>query len=308
MIRQTDASIWRALEVFQTICKCGGFSAAQDALALSQSTISNHVANLEEHLGYSLCLRGRKGFQLTERGKAVLESYSKLAVNITNFKEEVLELKNDTRGVLRVGILDHTITEDSFSTVNVIKRFSTEAPKVELRLLQNTQLNLHNAIVDEEIDLAISVHVSGSKLVKATRLYDELHHVYCGAEHPFFNLPARRLSQMVLEETDWVTNGHPPGAFSLLPFPVRKNSVVADNIESVAVTILAGRHVGYLPQHFAERYEKLELVKRVHPQKYSQVAEISVIFKAGRRQSAATRLFRETCIEQIAKTSRRPKS
>lgn len=303
MNRQTDASIWRALEVFQTICNCGGFSAAQDALGLSQSTISNHVANLEEHLGYSLCLRGRKGFQLTERGKVVLESYANLAVNIASFKDEVHNLKNDTRGILRVGILDHTITESSFSTVNVIRRFSADAPRVELRLLQNTQLNLHNAIVDEEIDLGISVPVLGSKLVKSIRLYDELHHVYCGREHPFFDLPTRSLSQPVLEDTDWVSNGYPPGALSLLPFPVRNNSVVADNIESITLTILAGRHVGYLPEHFAERYEKQGLLKRLHPRKYSQVAEISLIYKAGRRQSAATRLFRETCIQEIGQTS-----
>lgn len=303
MTQQTEASIWRALEVFQAICQCGGFSAAQDALSLSQSTVSNHVANLEEHFGYSLCLRGRKGFQLTERGKAVLESYLKLAVNIDDFKQEVQSLKNETRGILRVGILDHTLTENLFSTVNVISQFTSAAPGVELHLVQDIQFNLHNAIIDEKIDLGIGVHVTSSKLVKATVLYDEQHHLYCGAEHPFFEVPTGRLNQSMLEETDWVTNGYPPGAFSLLPFPVRKSSVIATNIESIAMTILAGNHVGYLPEHFAEQYEEQGLLKRIQPRKYSQLVDISIFLKAGRRQSAAMRLFREICIEQ--KTKRR---
>lgn len=302
MTRHNEANIWRALEVFQTICLCGGFSAAQDALSLSQSTISNHIANLEQHFGYSLCVRGRKGFQLTERGKAVMKSYSKLAVSIDGFKEEVQNLKEETRGVLRVGILDHTLTENLFSTVNVIRQFTTAAPNVELHLVQDIQLNLHNALVDEKIDLGIGVHVSSSKLVNATVLYDELHHLCCGAEHPLFQLPSARLTQVILEEADWVTNGYPPGAFSLLPFPVRNSSVIATNIESIAVTILAGNHIGYLPEHFAERYEEQELLKRIQPRKYSQLADISIMFKAGRRQSAAMRLFRKICIEQKTRT------
>lgn len=307
MTEQTDGSIWRALEIFQTICRCGGFSAAQDTLGLSQPTISNHVTNLEEHLGYSLCSRGRKGFQLTERGKAVLESYTVLATDIDLFKEEVQSLRNDKRGILRVGILDHTMSENLFSTIEVIRQFTRGAPKVELHLVQDNQLNLHNAIIDEKIDLSIGVHVTESKLVKATHLYDELHHLYCAAEHPFYNTPAQQLSQANLEAADWVTNGYPPGTFSLLPFPVRKSSVIATNIESIAVTILAGGHVGYLPQHFAERYEKQGLLKRIQPRKYSKRVEISLMYKAGRRQSAAIRLFRETCVEQITKTSLRPK-
>ena len=298
MTQRSEANIWRALEVFQTICQCGGFSAAQDVLSLSQSTVSNHVANLEQHFGYSLCVRGRKGFQLTERGKAMMKSYSKLELSIDSFNEEVHDLKNETHGILRVGILDHTLTENLFSTVNVIRQFTQAAPSAELHLVQDTQFNLHNAIVDEKIDLGVGVHVASSKLVRATVLYDELHHLYCGAEHPFFELPSSRLTQVTLEEADWVTNGYPHGIFSMQPFPNVKSSVIATNVESIAMTVLAGKHIGYLPSHYASKYESSSLLQRLLPSEFARETEISVISKTGRRQSYAMRQFQKICLEQ----------
>ena len=45
----------RLLRVFMTIADCGGFSAAQAHLGLSQSAISNKMHDLETRMGLRLC-------------------------------------------------------------------------------------------------------------------------------------------------------------------------------------------------------------------------------------------------------------
>ena len=57
----------RLLQIFTVIVDCGGFSAAQVRLGMSQSTISGKMSDLETRLGVRLCQRGRSGFRLTER-------------------------------------------------------------------------------------------------------------------------------------------------------------------------------------------------------------------------------------------------
>lgn len=47
-----------------SVVKCGGFSAAQAELNMSQSHISMHIGSLEKRLGYRLCERGKGGFRL----------------------------------------------------------------------------------------------------------------------------------------------------------------------------------------------------------------------------------------------------
>ena len=299
MLTELSAADLRALSIFQTICRCGGFSGAQDVLGLSQSTISNHIAGFENRIGFSLCTRGRKGFQLTERGKSVLERYRKLAVNLDGFCNEINALRDESTGVLRVGTLDHLLTESRFSIVQLITDFTRQAPNVELRLTQDNQFELHTALVEEQLDLVIGTVVDNSKFVKATPLYDELHHLYCGKHHIFFDKAAGQLSQHDIETANWVTNGYPQGVFSMLPFPKVKSSVIASNIESIAMTILAGSHIGYLPEHFAEKYERQGLLKRLLPADFSQETDISLISKNGRRHSFAMRKFQQICLEQV---------
>ena len=64
MIQLYDVDL-KLLRVFETIVKCGGFSAAQAALNVGQSTISEQMTQLEARLGVKLCQRGRSGFRLT---------------------------------------------------------------------------------------------------------------------------------------------------------------------------------------------------------------------------------------------------
>ena len=64
---------FRSLMVFRAIVEHRGFTGAQLALGMSQSTVSFHLKSLEERLGFQLCRRGRGGFKLSERGQEVFE-------------------------------------------------------------------------------------------------------------------------------------------------------------------------------------------------------------------------------------------
>ena len=60
------------LRLFVRVVECGGFSAAQGELGLSQSSISQQMAKLETRLGYRLCSRGKGGFSVTPKGEQLL--------------------------------------------------------------------------------------------------------------------------------------------------------------------------------------------------------------------------------------------
>src|SRR5438552_2820109 len=61
------------LAVFCAVVERHGFTRAAEALALTQSTVSNHVQALERVVGSPLFDRRRRGAQLTEVGQAVYE-------------------------------------------------------------------------------------------------------------------------------------------------------------------------------------------------------------------------------------------
>lgn len=61
------------LRLFVRVVECGGFSAAQGDLGLSQSSISQQMAKLETRLGYRLCSRGKGGVQDNAQGRTTAQ-------------------------------------------------------------------------------------------------------------------------------------------------------------------------------------------------------------------------------------------
>jgi LysR family glycine cleavage system transcriptional activator len=59
----------KALRAFETVVRLGSVSAAAQALAVSQSTLSRRIQALEEELGKPLFVRGAGGMALTEAGR-----------------------------------------------------------------------------------------------------------------------------------------------------------------------------------------------------------------------------------------------
>ena len=56
----------RRLQVLESIATCGSFSGAADALQMTQSAVSQHVATLERAMDLPLIERGTRPVQLTD--------------------------------------------------------------------------------------------------------------------------------------------------------------------------------------------------------------------------------------------------
>jgi|GEM_PF-803676 len=64
---------FRHLYAFWSVCRHGGFRKASERIFVSQSTVSEQVASLEDYLGESLIDRNTRTFSVTERGAALLQ-------------------------------------------------------------------------------------------------------------------------------------------------------------------------------------------------------------------------------------------
>ena len=115
----------KLLRIFMTIVKCGGFSAAQAALNVSQSTISEQMTSLETRLGGKLCERGRSGFRLTEHGVATYESAQRLALAVEAFCMDTHAPKQRISGRLHPGIIANTVTDTPSIPPPARRRHST---------------------------------------------------------------------------------------------------------------------------------------------------------------------------------------
>jgi DNA-binding transcriptional LysR family regulator len=101
------------LRVFEAVARNRGFSAAQSELGLSQPSISNHLSALETRLGVRLCQRGGTGFELTEKGRTVLDAAQRLFAAMEAFTTDVDDLRDRIVGKIRIGVVDAIASDPS---------------------------------------------------------------------------------------------------------------------------------------------------------------------------------------------------
>lgn len=236
----------------------GGFTGAQLALSMSQSTISFQINALEQRLGFSLCQRGRRGFALTDRGSAVYEYSHSLTSALSSFEQQLGELRSRATGVLRVGIVDATVTDTALGLDDVIDQFTRKASEVDLRITIGSPEQLIADIAKGGIDCAISPRIKLLPGYSQTEFHHEINSLYCGERHPLFS--KKVVTKADVEAAQVVVRPY-ANKSELQQIPNARVGAYASNIEAQAMYILSGHFLGYLPDHMTVMFREKNRLK-----------------------------------------------
>lgn len=248
---QLAQSDLRSLTAFRAVVEHKSFLGAQIALGLSQSAVSFHIKALEERLGFTLCRRGRSGFELTDRGALVHERSKVLFLALNAFESDIGALKNRITGTLRLGLVDNTITDREMPIHRVIARISEKAPEARVDLLIDAPDALLSEISNGGLDIAILPETQPYQGLQISRFREEAHSLYCGKGHPLFAVEEDELSVARIEAFDFVVRPY-ANMKELHYFPKARARATASNMEAQAMFVMSGHYLGYLPDHFAE--------------------------------------------------------
>jgi DNA-binding transcriptional LysR family regulator len=139
------------LKTFLTVLETGGFLAAAKKLGVSQATVTNHVAILENFFEAKLFDRTVKGAELTEAGKILKVSAEKILGEIEKAKSQISILKGRTVELVRIAA--STIPGEHLLP-SIIAEFKKEHPmaKFEVRIMDTG--NALSCLKNETVDFA----------------------------------------------------------------------------------------------------------------------------------------------------------
>ncbi|WP_172330702.1 LysR family transcriptional regulator [Mangrovicoccus sp. HB161399] len=273
-----DADI-HLLRVFVAVAESGGFAAAQDRLNVAASTISTQISNLEIRLGFRLCERGRSGFALTDQGEVVLQSTYKLLRDLGDFINRIEATQDDLVGTVRIALLDDILTNPRAHLTRALHRLRADHPYLQFEIHHFAPGATEGALLKKDADIAVSWFGTKTPSLSYEHLFDEEHAVYCGLGHPFFDAAPHGVDLSAVEEADWVTRGY------TLPQTIRfsappTTSAASWTMEGIAYFILAGTHIGYLPTHYAQRWEDSGQVRQIRPEEFNYSLDMTVALRS----------------------------
>lgn len=302
----TDVEL-RLLRIFVTVVDAGGFAAAQAALNLGASTVSTHMAQLEQRLGARLCERGRAGFRLTDKGRSVYDAARRLLEAVEGFRAETSTLDARLAGDLRLGLVDATAGDPGSPVIDALRRFGGRDHRVHLHVAVDTPARLEQRVLDGQLDLAISAfprHIAG---LVYTPLYREEQVCYCGAGHRLFGAPDTPDLLAEIRRERLITRGYwNLSDLARLGLSEASASATVDCMEAQAILILSGGYIGFLPAHYAAPWQAAGRLHQLLPGLLVYMAPFEIVTRKGAIGSRAAQLLVKDLLAARAPSAQPP--
>lgn len=264
----------KAIRCFIAVVECQGVSAAQAKLNLSQSVISTHLKQLEEQIGIRLCERGRSGFYLTEEGKAVYEAcitFSEASSTLNQKLHYIKQLDFSRGGHVRLAIADQLPSRFGRALQRVLAQSYQANPSIHFSIRLQSPVTMASLIATNECDIGIGYFERIIPDLHYEFALNEKQQLYCGSQHPLFHIDTPSLD-ILEKEYAWVERSYKaPSEFSALN--LQQLSATAYHMEGTLHFILAGTHIGFLPEDIATPYVQQNKMRPLLPASvYYQVA------------------------------------
>ena len=182
------------LWAFGEVLRAGSFSRAARQAGVSQSVLSQHIANLERSIGGQLLIRMRKGVELTSTGRDFVELADHVRKLDAQLSEKIQRYRDLEAGHLRV------IANAPQPGLRVIEAFNSIHPDVQVEFTLYDWTRAMFLLQNGEVDVGFVTAPDLSDQLYAREIERARYVLYCRNDHPF----ARRKSVSLLDVSDSV--------------------------------------------------------------------------------------------------------
>ncbi|MBP8171620.1 MAG: LysR family transcriptional regulator [Pseudomonas sp.] len=283
----------RLLRIFRSVVECGGFSAAESALGIGRSAISQQMSDLEQRLGLRLCQRGRAGFALTEEGREVYQSSLQLLSALESFRTEVNGLHQHLRGELNIGLTDNLVTVPHMRITHALARLKERGPDVRIQIRMTPPSEVEQGVLDGSLHVGVVPQAGALSGLEYQALYNERSLLYCAVGHPLFYVDDRELEDQRLNAQEAIapTFRLPPEAQA--HYQALNCTASASDREGMAFLLLTGRYIGYLPDHYASAWVQQGRLRALKADSRSYEVSLAAVTRKGRRPHLVLESFLE---------------
>jgi LysR family transcriptional regulator, transcriptional activator for bauABCD operon len=268
----------KLIRTFRAVADCGGFSLAELEQGMTKSAISKQISDLETRLGVQLCRRGRSGFALTTEGQAVYKASTRLFGEIEGFRAELNALKRQPVGTLFIGCIDSLVTSSCTTIIDILTRFSQDYPKVELKMVIASAAEIDQSVASRRLQIGFSTDRGKVSGANSLPLFSEVGYLYCSDRHPLFGVDEAELTVDMLNAQRYAQHAYSEAELRDEHNTHLNPSASGQFTEGIAMLILTGNFVGFLPQHYAQSWVDAGKMRQLMAGNVRKVTNIRMLY------------------------------
>jgi DNA-binding transcriptional LysR family regulator len=266
------------------------FSKTADKHLVSQSAVSQQVAQLEIEHHCQLLNRSKRPLELTPAGEVFYRAAKDIVDRFELLKSQLNSLKKETRGRINVGAIYsigmHTLPE-------YLKRFMVKKPNVNLHVEYFNADKIYEMVLAGELDIGIVAVPKRDKRLDVYEFEDEALVLVCGAKHPLAGQSQIDIHKLQFERFIGFEEGTPTrdlidGIFQRYNLVIRP-VMEFDNVETVKKAVEINSGVSILPRPSVLQELTLGTVKVIEFENERFVRPTGIIIRKDKVLSADTR-------------------
>lgn len=152
------------LHVFHVAAGQASFTAAADALHLTQPGVSKHIKELELHYGQPLFDRLGKTVRLTQAGEMLLQATTDIFRRLEEAQVRIDDLGQGIGGCLRIGASNSI---GACLLPPLLANFSRTHPRVELAIDVGLSGDIENKLLEHALDIGLLGHAPDDQSLAA---------------------------------------------------------------------------------------------------------------------------------------------
>ena len=169
------------LRSFEAVAKYGGVTRAAAALHLTQPTVSTQLRELRESTGVNLLVPAGRGVQLTDAGRALLETVKRMFDNWREFEEGIADMQGLVRGSLRIA----GVTTTEYFLAQWLKPFLQAYPGIDVDMVIDNRDAVIRRLEREQDDIAVMMMPPAHLALHSMAVMDNPLCLIGAADHPW---------------------------------------------------------------------------------------------------------------------------
>ncbi len=172
----------KQLEIFVAIADTGSFSKGADALFITQSTASQHVASLEELSGVRLLDRTGRGALPTEAGKILLGHARQVLKSVKETEQALLRFRQADGVELAIG---GSTIPGTYLLPRVVAALRSSDPGISVKIEIGDSSEILGKLSDEKIEIGVVGTTADEREFTTEALGHDLIRLVVSKRHPW---------------------------------------------------------------------------------------------------------------------------
>lgn len=181
----------RSLKYFTVVAQELNITRAAEKLNMSQPPLSNQLKALEEELGVTLLIRGKRHLQLTEAGNLLLRRANQILELADKTRQELADLKDGLSGTISIGIVEGRAP---FLVSRWISGFREEFPRIQYSLWNGSSDDVLDRLYRGLVDIAVIAAPYDTEHLEGFQVGREPWVAIIPAGHPLAKVEGKQIS------------------------------------------------------------------------------------------------------------------